>query len=140
MNLRGYGNTIPSGLTSRRRRVNEDAFLPGRNLLFLVAGAAYAYSRRATSVSIGLLREDLHLFPDQTSAFLQGTEELLRTALAYDVRVLAPLMKLDKQASIALAKRKGISGTYSCHAGTSKPCGKCISCLEAKVPRKHRRR
>lgn len=45
MDLAGFGKTIPSGLTNRTLRVNEDAFLPGRNLLFLLAGCSYAYSK-----------------------------------------------------------------------------------------------
>ena len=44
MNLSGFGKTIPSGLTDPSLRVNEDAFLPGRNLLFAVAGAAHAFT------------------------------------------------------------------------------------------------
>jgi 7-cyano-7-deazaguanine synthase len=42
MNLKGYGELVPSGLTNSLMRVYEDAFLPGRNLLFLLAGFAYA--------------------------------------------------------------------------------------------------
>ena len=31
----GFGKLIPSGLTSAEKAINEDAFLPGRNALFL---------------------------------------------------------------------------------------------------------
>src|SRR3989338_9493726 len=43
MNVNGFGKLIASGLTNASLRINEDAFLPGRNLLFLLAGSAYAY-------------------------------------------------------------------------------------------------
>ena len=66
MNLTGFGQLISSGLTDSSKRVNEDAFLPGRNLLFLLAGCAYAYQVNANAVAIGLLSEEAHLFPDQT--------------------------------------------------------------------------
>ena len=46
MDLAGFGQTIPSGLTDPSSRINEDAFLPGRNLLFAVAGAAHAVITR----------------------------------------------------------------------------------------------
>jgi len=46
MKLSGYGEIVSSGLTDRSKRVNEDAFLPGRNLLFLLAGSAYACQKR----------------------------------------------------------------------------------------------
>src|ERR1700687_116303 len=38
--LQGFGELVPSGLTWSSRRLNEDAYLPGRNTLFLLAGAA----------------------------------------------------------------------------------------------------
>ena len=39
MDLSGFGKAIPSGITDLRLRINEDAFLPGRNLMFVLAGA-----------------------------------------------------------------------------------------------------
>ncbi len=130
MNLSGYGEAIPCGLTYRRVRINEDAFLPGRNLLFLLAGAGYASKVGAKGVSIGLLSEEYRLFPDQSSTFLRKAEEVLELAVGRPVRVMAPLMSLSKRSVVTLARAKGIVGTYSCHSGRSKPCGLCISCQE----------
>lgn len=132
MNLRGFGQLIPSGLTTRSMRVNEDVFLPGRNLLFLLAGCAYAYKTRSNAVAIGLLSEESHLFPDQTSEFVKSTEALINLAMGCDVRIVAPLMNFTKRDVLAVAKKKGIEGTYSCHAGTIPPCGVCVSCQEVK--------
>ena len=131
MNLAGFGRLVRSGLTDARMRVNEDAFTPGRNLLFLLAGASYAYQKGARSVTIGLLSEDTHLFPDQTRDFLERAQETIRFAMGFDVTVVAPLMRFSKLEVLELARQKGLAGTYSCHAGTPEPCGKCISCLEA---------
>jgi hypothetical protein len=39
-----------------------EAFLPGRNLLLLLCGAAYAYSVQADSIAIGLLSPKDRLF------------------------------------------------------------------------------
>ena len=130
MNLSGFGQLIPSGLTNRQLRINEDAFLPGRNLLFLLAGCAYAYSANAEAVSIGLLSEEISLFPDQTSAFIEKTQDTVSLAMGRSIKIIAPLMSFYKQDVIALAKEKGIEGTYSCHAGTFPPCGSCISCQQ----------
>ena len=68
MDLSGFGETIPSGITNSHLRINEDAFLPGRNLLFILAGAAYAFKVQANSVAIGLLDPVDSLFSDQTTA------------------------------------------------------------------------
>lgn len=130
MNLKGYGEVIPSGLTNQALRINEDAFLPGRNLLFLIASCAYACKTNSNAVAIGLLSEETHLFPDQTSRFIELTEALIRLAMDRPIKIVAPLMAFSKADVLELARRKGIEGTYSCHAGTSPPCGQCVSCQE----------
>jgi 7-cyano-7-deazaguanine synthase len=130
MNLAGFGKLIPSGLTDRGMRTNEDAFLPGRNLLFLLAGCAYAYKTKSNGVAIGFLSEQSHIFPDQTIEFLKSTQALITFAMGYSVKIVAPLMDFTKRDVILLAKEKGIDETYSCHAGTIPPCGKCVSCQE----------
>jgi len=111
-------------------RVNEDAFLPGRNLLFLLAGCAYAYAMESSALAIGLLSEADHIFPDQTRQFLERTEDLMSLAMSYPVKIVAPLMGLTKRQVVLLARQKGIDRTYSCHSGTSSPCGECVSCQE----------
>lgn len=126
----GYGQLIRSGLTDTNQRVFEDAYTPGRNMLFLLAGAAYAIQVGADAVSIGLLHEDTSLFPDQTGAFLQSAEATLALAVAKSVRVLAPLASFHKKDVVRLAGEKGLTGSYSCHLGGAEPCGACIACRE----------
>jgi 7-cyano-7-deazaguanine synthase len=131
MDLCGFGKLISSGLTDSRLRINEDAFLPARNLLFLVVGAAYAYQTNSNTVAIGLLSEEFHLFPDQTNEFIKNAESLISLSIGIKIRVLTPLMKFSKEDVIKLARKRNIKGTYSCHLGVFPPCGKCVSCLEA---------
>ena len=141
MNLRGFGQQVPSGLTSSSSDLYADAFLPGRNMLFLLAGAAFASRHGASSVAIGLLSDDFAIFPDQTRAFLAKAQSLLRTVTMMPrLRIVAPLMHLTKPEVLALAGTKKIHGTYSCHAGTARPCGRCISCLEAKPVSQQRKK
>jgi len=130
MNLSDFGHIIPSGLTNPAFRLNEDAFLPGRNLLFLLAGAGYAYHLNAKVVAIGLLDEKARIFPDQTSFFLKRAESLLQLALGRRIALSAPLITLSKRDVMELARVRGIVGTYSCHSGKDEPCGVCVSCLE----------
>jgi 7-cyano-7-deazaguanine synthase len=130
MNLQGFGRLIPSGLTNKSKAINEDAFLPGRNILLLLVGSSYAYQTKSNGVAIGLLAEDYALFPDQTSRFVEKTEEFLSEFMNYNTKILAPLSKLHKQDVLNIAKSKEITGTYSCHSGQAEPCGACISCLE----------
>lgn len=130
VSLGGYGALLSSGLTDRSKHIFENAFLPCRNLMFLTVGAAYAFQCGAASVGIGLLDEAFHLFPDQTRGFLSDAEALLSRCLAKPIRVVAPLMSFSKAEVLAIARAKGITGTYSCHAGTKLPCGVCVACRE----------
>lgn len=130
--LSGFGNLIRSGLTDPSLHIIDDAFTPGRNMLFLLTAAAYAYQKNADAVSIGLLHESTSLFPDQTSYFLQQAEQMISLCMGKSIKVLAPLSSFTKQDVVALAEVKGISQTYSCHLGDEEPCGDCIACNEFK--------
>lgn len=130
MDLSGFGKVIQSGLTSTDKDVKDDAFTPGRNLLFLLMGGAYAFQVGAQAVAIGLLSEQFSLFPDQCANFVEKAEWAIRAALGRAIRIVTPLFEFSKADVIKLAQEKGIHGTYSCHAGTDLPCGRCISCLE----------
>ncbi len=130
MDVSGFGKIICSGLTCNEFDIKEAAFTPGRNLLFLLMGSAYAYQVGASTVSIGLLSEQYSLFPDQRSKFIEKAEQAIEAALGKRIKVLTPLSEFSKADVVRLASDKGVSGTYSCHAGGELPCGKCISCLE----------
>lgn len=130
MDLSGFGRVIASGLTREDLDIKTAAFTPGRNLMFLVMGSAYAYQQCASSVSIGLLAEEFSLFPDQKRQFVIQAENTITAAMGRQMRVLTPLIEFRKAEVVRLAQAKGIAGTYSCHAGSSEPCGRCIACLE----------
>ena len=130
MDVSGFGSMIRSSLTDSSLRIYEDAFTPGRNMLFLLVGAAYAHQVKADAVAIGLLHEETSLFPDQTQSFLLSAEATLALAIDRPIRILAPLSTFSKADVVELAKEKKISSTYSCHMGTSTPCGRCIACKE----------
>lgn len=130
VNVSGFGELYPSGLTNPNMDIYEDAFLPGRNMLFLLTAATYACNVGANAISIGFLSEELSLFPDQTKEFIKKAQDIICFMTGRELQVLAPLMDFTKQDVVALAKVKGIVGTYSCHAGTKEPCGYCIACKE----------
>ena len=139
MDVAGYGQVVPSGITNPSLRINEDAFLPGRNLLLLLCGAAYAYRLCADAVAIGLLNPDNHLFPDQTLTFLRKAEDIIETTMGRRITVLARLIEFSKTDILQMAAARGISDTYSCHAGGARSCGKCVACVEIANAKKERR-
>jgi len=130
INISDYGRKIQTGLTNKNMDVYLDAFFPGRNLLFLLVGCAYAYQENANSVAIGLLNEETHIFPDQTKEFIKKSEEILYLCMGKKTNIIAPLMEFYKADILKLAEKYEISETYSCHSGQEKPCGICISCKE----------
>jgi 7-cyano-7-deazaguanine synthase len=130
MQIAGFGRLISSGLTDPKKDTYRDAFLPGRNLMFLLCAAAYAVQNHADVVLIGLLNEETHLFPDQTKLFLSESERTISSAMGRKIRICAPLAHLFKSDVIAMARKRGLVGTYSCHRGTLRPCGVCVSCRE----------
>jgi len=130
MDLSGFGRVIASGLTRQELDIKTNAFTPGRNLMFLLMGSAYAYQQGASSVSIGLLAEEFSLFPDQKRQFVAQAETTISAALGRKIKVLTPLIEFSKADVVKLAQSKGVTGTYSCHTGNSEPCGQCIACLE----------
>ncbi|HDZ47686.1 hypothetical protein LCGC14_0108180 [marine sediment metagenome] len=130
--LSGFGKLINSGLTDSNLHIIDDAFTPGRNMLFLLTAAAYAYKKNADAISIGLLHESTSLFPDQTSRFLTEAESMISLCMGRQIKVLAPLALFTKSDVVALAAKKGITQTYSCHLGEEEACGNCIACNEFK--------
>lgn len=136
MDVAGFGRGVPSGITDHGMRINEDAFLPCRNLFFLVLGAAFAYRVQADAVAIGLLKAEFHLFPDQTPQFIEQAEGVIRTALSTHMQILVPLAAFTKADVLKEASQQGIHDTYSCHAGGPTPCGRCVACIEIEDAKK----
>jgi len=132
LDISGFGKVITSGLTDSNKNIVDEAFLPGRNMLFLLIGSSYALQNGCSSVSIGLLKEETAIFPDQTDDFILSAEYAISKALDKKIKVVTPLRDFYKGDVIALAREKGIYDSYSCHVGGDIPCGECISCVEFK--------
>lgn len=132
VDISGFGSVITSGLTDRGKHIVDEAFLPGRNLLFLLIASSFAVQNNCKSISIGLLREDTAIFPDQTNDFLISAEYTISKAMGKTIEIVAPLRDFYKKDVIEMANEKGIS-SYSCHMGGEEPCGACISCKEFQI-------
>ena len=130
VNISGWGAANPCGITDASKRVVEDAFLPGRNLMFLLIAGSYAHKVGAGAVAIGLLDESKSIFPDQTRSFCNQAESILTCVLGRTLKVLTPLITFEKADVVRAAKLLDVNGTYSCHSGGPEPCGVCIACRE----------
>ena len=132
IDIPNFGESFPSGITSKDKRIEEDAFLPCRNMLFILLGAAEAFQKDVEKIAIGILDPETHIFPDQTPEFIVNCNFAINSALAKDFIILTPLINLKKWEVIELAKKYKIdlSKTYSCHKGGNTYCGECIACKE----------
>ena len=132
INIQGYGNFFKSGITDKNKKIFDEAFLPGRNLIFLIIAGSYSYQNDINTISIGLLSEQNHLFPDQTEEFIVNTNFALNSAYGRDFTIITPLINFTKSEVIEIAKKYELplEKTYSCHSGEMKYCEECIACKE----------
>lgn len=125
-----FGAQIKSGLTDLSQDIVSNAFTPNRNLLFLLLASSVAYQHGLRDVVMGLLSEKTAIFPDQTDHFLLAAGRSLSASLGHEIVIHTPLRSLTKRQVVEIAKKLGISRTYSCHMGGDEPCGHCIACKE----------
>jgi 7-cyano-7-deazaguanine synthase len=141
-----------SSLTNKKMRLPEIAlakigrggvpstYVPGRNTIFLALAASLADAIGAEAIVIGANALDYSGYPDCRPPFLSAFSAVARLGTkrgseGKPLKVLAPLLRLDKKGIVALGRRleAPLSLTWSCYAGGSRPCGACDSCqLRAK--------
>jgi 7-cyano-7-deazaguanine synthase len=110
-------------------------YVPGRNTMFLALAVSLADSCGAEAIVIGANALDYSGYPDCRGPFLKAFSSVARLGTKRGdehkpLRILAPLLTLDKKGIVRLARRVGapIEATWSCYAGQSQPCGRCDSC------------
>lgn len=142
-----------SSLTNRKMKIPEIAlakigggripstYVPGRNTIFLSLAVSLADAIGAELIVIGANALDYSGYPDCRPPFLDAFSKVAKlgtkrgTEQRKPLKVLAPLLRLDKKGIVRMAERVGapLALTWSCYAGGSRPCGRCDSCqLRAK--------
>ena len=142
-----------SSLTNRKLKIPEIALakiggggipstsVPGRNTIFLALAVSLADAIGAEAIVIGANALDYSGYPDCRPPFLNAFSKVAKlgtkrgTEQHKRLKVLAPLLHLDKKGIVRLGRRLGapLELTWSCYAGGSRPCGRCDSCqLRAK--------
>ena len=119
--------SLPGGL--------EKTFVPGRNALFLVLAANYAYTIGALDIVTGVSAEDYGGYPDCRKAFILGMQHALRMGLAadeldpwHDLTIHPPLMHLSKKETVQLACKfpgcwSALAYTHTAYDGAYPPIG-----------------
>ena len=115
-------------------------YVPGRNTIFLALGISLADAIGAEAVVLGSNAQDYSGYPDCRPDFTDAFEKVARLGTKRGsegraLKILAPLALLDKKGIVRLALkvRAPLELTWSCYAGSVRPCGRCDSCkLRAK--------
>jgi 7-cyano-7-deazaguanine synthase len=120
-----------------------NTFVPGRNLMFLVAAAALAYRRGARVLVGGMCETDYSGYPDCRHATMRAMESALNLGMAQPLEIATPLMFIDKAQTWALAQQLGgqlledliVEHTHTCYLGERGQrhawgfgCGQCPAC------------
>ncbi len=112
-----------------------NTFVPGRNILFLTLAAVYAYQVGAEVVINGVCETDFSGYPDCRDEFVKALNRALCLGLEKPLRLVTPLMWLNKAQTWALADRHGRldyvrERTLTCYNGVvGDGCGSCPACL-----------
>lgn len=115
-------------------------YVPGRNTIFLSLAVSLADAVGASAIVIGANALDYSGYPDCRPPFINAfgkvaKEGTKRGSEGKPLKILAPLLRLDKKGVVNLARRVGapLQLTWSCYTGQAKQCHRCDSCkLRAK--------
>jgi len=111
------------------RAADNAVYLPGRNILLLAAGSAFAAREGIPRIAVGPLAGNP--FPDASPAFFRMMQRALAEGLGFPIRVEAPFQKLHKAALIRKHSRLPLHLTFSCsRPARGRHCGACAKCRE----------
>ena len=123
------------------------SFVPNRNALFLTTAHAVAQKVGASAIITGVCETDFSGYPDCRQVFITALESTLNIGYATDIRIMTPLMALDKAETFKLAEDVDfldavLNDSHTCYNGNHSEsdrhdwgygCGQCPACeLRAK--------
>lgn len=108
-------------------------YVPFRNTLILSACVAWAEVIDCNLILTGSIDgNEETICPDNTPQYYKNLNDLILEATKKKIKVVAPLINLNKTQVLKLALDLGVPlvNTWSCVASDSIPCGKCFSCVD----------
>lgn len=136
-----------SGLVNKEESVTEindkglpNSFVPNRNALFLTIAHAYAQQIKADVIVGGMCETDYSGYPDCREVFIENLERTLNLGAETTIKIVTPLMHINKAQTFQLAKDLGVLEdaifyTNTCYNGVrdinhawGTGCGECPAC------------
>ena len=115
---------------------DDEAYVPGRNTVFMVMAGIHAYEINADGVAIGYMMDDNFVFGDNMFAHHMLMEVVLSETFLRPMKVFMPTKSYTKGHLMGILNRYGVlDKTVSCWNPTLKngkvvECGKCANCVE----------
>ncbi|CAB49015.1 7-cyano-7-deazaguanine synthase QueC [Pyrococcus abyssi] len=126
----------------KAKETARSVWIPARNFVLIGVAASLLDALGGGDIIVGFNKEEGETFPDNTKEFVDRINSALKYATMNEVRVVAPLIELDKKGIARLLKELNAKYEYSnsCYnpqgfTEDGKPihCGRCESCV-----RRHR--
>jgi 7-cyano-7-deazaguanine synthase len=141
----GLVDARPAKARSTAAQGQPSTYVSFRNGVFLAAAASWAEALGAEEVWGGWCFTDHAGYPDCTPAFFRAFERAVRAGTwagrrGKALRIVAPLGRLSKAASVRLGARLGVdfAHTWTCYRPSTprgqspsrrpRPCGRCEAC------------
>ncbi len=110
-------------------------YVPCRNVVFLsyalaLAESLYVEKKFESEIFVGFKNEGIENFPDTSKEFVEEFNDMSKVACKKRFRIIAPLIKKDKEDIVQLGKKLKVNftKTFSCYVGKGKHCGVCLAC------------
>ena len=108
---------------------DEAVFLPGRNMLLLAKSLLWCHLHEVPNLALGSL--GTNPFPDASTTFFQGMENLANQSVHGRVRICLPFAGMEKNAVMHLGKGLPLQYSFSCiKPNQERHCGQCNKCAE----------
>lgn len=117
---------------------DDEAYLPFRNTLFMILASMYAHRINADGISVGLMKEDVGVFPDSNMEHHKSVEDLITYSAARSYKVFLPTKDCSKSEIMEICNKWNLK-TVSCWSAklidtvyglVIKVCGECAQCKE----------
>lgn len=125
-----------SKLLGEESKEDSDAWVPGRNTLFMVIAGIYAEQIDGDGIAIGYMLDDNFVFGDNDYFHHKGVEDVLSKSFLRPMQVFLPIRSLTKKDLLKRLADAGILDlTVSCwnaqYDGRKiTPCHECANCQE----------
>ncbi len=121
-------------MEAKMKEAAAQVWVPARNAVFLSIAASYCENFEFNAIVAGFDAEEAATFPDNSAQFISSFNAMLKYGARRHIKVVAPLIKMNKAeiAALGIAIKAPLEWSWSCYTSKQLPCGECESCLRRK--------